>query len=248
MLNSYILTQNHLYKDQIRDIFLNKKTFIIGPKKSGKSYITKYIIDILNHEFDYLCEIYENPSDLIDTDAYIYNTISKHPSSVIESIIKKSNTVNRLFVLFNVKTPEEYIETICFTQLMSIENITLFFYSDYPIQSVYPRYNIILTKNLDVSSYPTYIATYFNSDSIKNNIHHKYFNLKNHEYIVIDNYKHKYHHILNTPKKDDLADLLDYTPITSSLSLYSLVIAHRTGGWRTFIPYIKEKVEIDDLP
>jgi hypothetical protein len=238
------VTHNCVNKDQIRETFLNKKTFITGPPKSGKSYLTKYIISMINNEFDYLCEIYEHSSDLIDTDAYIYNTISTHPASVIESLIKKSYNVDKLCVLFNVKIPEEYIETVLFSQLMALENITLFFYSTYPVQPTYPRYNVILTKNLDMLSYSTYITTYFNTNKINNIIYDTYFNLKNFEYIVIDRYKQKYYHVLNTPKKDEILDGVS----TSSISLYSLIISHRTGSWRTFIPYINENGMSDEMP
>jgi|LakMenEpi03Aug12_release.lakeMendotaPanAssembly.Ray.scaffolds.fasta_scaffold411406_2 hypothetical protein len=195
--------QEYLYEDQIKDIFLNKKTFIIGKKESGKSTIASHIIDKLIKNIDIIHELYE---DLPDIDNYTISIdITEHyPENILDDMIDLciKNKNKNILILLNFSSCIQYRTYNNFLKLFDQQNLTLIGYSIYPEKFDNGRsslYNIILTKDYNLSS-ASAIANYYaiSSGSI-NLLIQNFIELMHYEFILLDRYDKKMYHILDTP-------------------------------------------------
>jgi hypothetical protein len=200
---NHITNQEYLYEDQIKDIFLNKKTFIVGKKQSGKSTIANYIIDNLINYIDIIHELYE---DLPDIDNYTISIdITDHyPENIFDDMLDLciKNKNKNILILLNFSSCIQYRTYNNFLKLFDQPNLTLIGYSIYPEKFDNGRnslYNIILTKDYNLSS-SNAIANYYaiNSGSI-NLLIQNFIGLSHYEFILLDRYDKKMYYILDTP-------------------------------------------------
>jgi len=200
---NHISNQEYLYEDQIKDIFLNKKTFIVGKKQSGKSTIANHIIDKLINHIDIIHELYE---DIPDIDNYtIPIDITEHyPENILDDMLDLciKNKNKNILILLNFSSCIQYRTYNNFLKLFDQPNLTLIGYSIYPEKFDNGRnslYNVILTKDYNLSS-ANAIANYYaiNSENI-NLLIQNFIGLSEYEFILLDRYDKKMYYILDTP-------------------------------------------------